>query len=102
MLGLPQCFDSTAPTTIVLTMASQTSIPAETPDMKNRQTTPPPRLDPNPDEPFYYAMRPNSMTYTDGNQKERTICIKGRNEEATKLFVEEDWDALAKFPEWSR
>ncbi|KAK3697894.1 hypothetical protein LTR37_017211 [Vermiconidia calcicola] len=81
-------------------MPSDKDMPKQT-DSAGKQTSRLVPPDPNPGEPFYYAARPNQMTYVDGSKKERTICVKGRSQEAGKLLVEENWDALARFPEWS-
>jgi hypothetical protein len=55
------------------------------------------------DEQFYYAVQPNSMTYTDDTTGvSRSIHIpKGRFVEACEHMVNENWEALSLFPTWS-
>jgi hypothetical protein len=55
-----------------------------------------------PDKDFYYAVKPNKMTYVDNAGISRSIHIpRGKNEEACRHFVNEDWKALSLFPAWS-
>lgn len=66
------------------------------------ETQPVDAPDPNPGQDFYYAVQPNRMSYVDGNGGSRQIHIpKGRNQEASQRFMNEDWEALARFPTWS-
>lgn len=47
-------------------------------------------------------VKPNMMFYTDGQGVKHEIYIpRGQNEEVTRLYVNEDWEALAKYPKWS-
>jgi hypothetical protein len=55
-----------------------------------------------PGKDFYYAVKPNQMTYTDDTGVSRSIHIpRGKNEEACRHFANEDWKALSLFPIWS-
>jgi hypothetical protein len=55
-----------------------------------------------PDKDFYYAVKPNQMTYTDDAGVSRSIYIpRGKNEEAYRHFEHEDWKSLSLFPIWS-
>lgn len=48
-------------------------------------------------------VRPNKMTYQDGNGVQRSIYIpREAYEQVNKLFVEKDWEGLARFPVWSK
>lgn len=76
-------------------------MPGEASNSNDKQTPTLTTPDPNPGESFYYAGKPNQMTFHVGGDtgKERTICVKGRGQEAGKLLVEGDWEVLARFPE---
>jgi hypothetical protein len=54
------------------------------------------------DKDFYYAIKPNQMTYVDDAGVSQSIHIpRGKNEEAYRHFENEDWKALSLFPIWS-
>ncbi|MCJ1436563.1 hypothetical protein MMC27_005943 [Xylographa pallens] len=48
------------------------------------------------------SVRPNCMTYTDAEGTEHSIHMPtGTYEIATKYFVENNFEELAKFPAWA-
>lgn len=56
----------------------------------------------NPDQ-CEFSVRPNKMIYTNRNGTEQTIYIPtGAFDTAAKHVVDEDWDALDKFPAWGK
>jgi hypothetical protein len=55
-----------------------------------------------PGKDFYYAIKPNQMTYVDDAGVSRSIHTpRGKNEEAYRHFENKDWKALSLFPIWS-
>jgi hypothetical protein len=55
-----------------------------------------------PGTDFYYAVKPNQMTYVDDTVVSRSIHIpRGKNEELYRLFENQNWKALSLSPAWS-
>lgn len=58
---------------------------------------------PDPVPPPTRSRQPNTMVYTDENEKVREIWLpKGTMHEAWELLQKEDWDELKKFEDWSK